>query len=257
MRDNFSAATKRTLAGRAANICTNPDCWSLTIGPHSDSDKVVNTGHAAHIHGAAPGGPRFDPSQTPAQRKSISNGLWMCRNCGTRVDSDVAGFTAIQLRMWKASHEAMIAEIGQQGYARTIELLQARRRAPDDARKIVALLDNHAALWEAFDAEFPDRVRQSLDRLRDNLTNRRVELPPGSSLDAPLLEMIRTIQGFFRRVVSLDLATLRCNSGDPDWRRFETALGQLRRELGTKLGQLATLHGIAVSAALGTIANAP
>jgi hypothetical protein len=63
-RDDFSKVTRRVLAERAAYICGNPDCRNNTIGPHSDPDRSLSTGIAAHICGAAEGGPRYDPNQT-------------------------------------------------------------------------------------------------------------------------------------------------------------------------------------------------
>jgi hypothetical protein len=109
-RDDFSERTKRTLAVRAAHFCSNPHCLKLTAGPHSDPSKSLSTGHAAHIHAASSKGPRYDVTQTPAQRKSIANGLWLCRECGDIVDKDNAPHTPELLRRWKTDHEAMIAE---------------------------------------------------------------------------------------------------------------------------------------------------
>src|SRR5690348_11981857 len=106
-RDDFSEATKRTLAIRAAHFCSNPGCRKLTAGPHSDETKSLTTGHAAHIHAASPNGPRYDPNQTPAQRRAISNGLWLCRECGDIVDKDGAPHSPDRLRQWKIGHEAL------------------------------------------------------------------------------------------------------------------------------------------------------
>jgi len=43
---------------------------------------------AAHITAASPGGPRYDASLTPAERKSVANGIWCCENHGREVDED-------------------------------------------------------------------------------------------------------------------------------------------------------------------------
>ena len=61
---------------------------------------MINIGEAAHICAAAPGGPRYDPSMTPEQRKSASNGIWLCRNHAKAVDSDPA-YTVEILREWQ------------------------------------------------------------------------------------------------------------------------------------------------------------
>jgi hypothetical protein len=48
-RDEFLAATIRTLANRAGHRCSNPDCPRPTSGPALAEDKSVNVGQAAHI----------------------------------------------------------------------------------------------------------------------------------------------------------------------------------------------------------------
>lgn len=64
-------------------------------------DGFVNNGIVAHITGAAPGGPRYDPSLTPEARKHQSNGILLCNGCATLVDSDEKYYTVEMLREWK------------------------------------------------------------------------------------------------------------------------------------------------------------
>src|ERR1700738_4079969 len=111
-RDDFSPSTRRILGERAAYICSNPDCRSNTIGPHSDPDRSLDTGVAAHICGAAPGGPRYDPTQTPEERKSIANGVWLCAKCSRVIDTDERIYPAERLRLWRSEHEQWISEQG-------------------------------------------------------------------------------------------------------------------------------------------------
>lgn len=253
-RDEFTPTTKRTLAIRAAHFCSNPRCLKLTAGPHSDAEKSLTTGHAAHINAASPAGPRYDINQTPAQRKHISNGLWLCRECGDIVDKDDAPHSPSLLKQWKADHEAMIAEIRTQGYAKSLTLLQSRNVEPTTAKKIISALQDRRALWQAFDAEFPDRVRQSLDNLRTRLVDLRCELADGSPLDQILLSLNNTILEFFNAVESSDLTTLRCNSNDPEWCHFSDALATLRKAVGLQIANLATAYGVTLSADLKSIA---
>lgn len=112
VRDEFSERTKRTVAERAAYICSNPTCRRPTIGPHSDSHKALKTGEACHIHGAAPGGPRYDPGQEQAQRRNITNAIWLCTECSTRIDLDKAAYQTKLLHTWKRNHEDWIANGG-------------------------------------------------------------------------------------------------------------------------------------------------
>lgn len=252
-RDDFSATTKRTLAIRAAHFCSNPHCLKLTAGPHSDETKSLTTGHAAHIHAASPKGPRYDPNQTPAQRKAITNGLWLCRECGDIVDKDDAPHPPSLLSQWKTDHEAMIAEVRTKGYATSLALLQSRHVEPAAAKKIISALEDRRALWQSFDAEFPDRVRQSLDHLRSRFVDLRCELTDGSPLDQVLLSLTKTIHVFFNAVEDSDLTTLRCNSNDPEWCRFSDALATLRKAIGLQIANLAAAYGVTLSTDLKSI----
>lgn len=249
-RDDFPASTKRTLAIRAAHFCSNPDCLKLTAGPHSDKNKSLTTGHAAHIHAAAKNGPRFNPRQTPAERKAISNGLWLCRECGDIVDKDDSKHPAPLLRRWKMSHEALIAEVRTKGYAYSLTLLQSRAAEPVLAKKVIALFEDRRALWVSFDAEFPDRVRQSLDMLRRHFADLRGLLANGIPMDQVLLSLTKTIHVFFDQVENLDLITLRCDSRDPEWLQFRDALASLRKSIGLQISNLAVAHNIPLSSNL-------
>lgn len=243
-RDEFSTKTKQILAERAAHLCSNPDCLKLTTGPHSDPEKSLKTGHAAHIRAAASNGPRYDGNQTPQQRKHVSNGLWLCRECGDIVDKDTSPHTPELLHQWKRDHEAMIAEVRTKGYTQSLVLLQTRQQAPQLAKDVVAEFEDHRALWTAFDAEFPDRVRQSLDRLRFRLGDLRKGLPHGSALDQALQSLRKTIQTFFVQVEEIDLVTLRCDGSDPSWLRFRDALATLRKSVGLQLLYLCDAYGV-------------
>ncbi|MBI3403850.1 MAG: hypothetical protein HY046_00130 [Acidobacteria bacterium] len=105
MGDDFSESVKRALASRVGNLCSNPDCRTLTSGPRDDPAKAVNVGVAAHITAASPKGPRYDPDLLPEERSSPSNGVWLCQNCGKLVDNDSARFTGDLIRKWKNDSE--------------------------------------------------------------------------------------------------------------------------------------------------------
>jgi len=87
-RDDFPPKVKETLLKRVGNRCSNPDCQKLTTGPHSSPDDSVNTGVAAHITAAAPGGPRYNSNLTEKERKATANGIWLCQNCAKLIDND-------------------------------------------------------------------------------------------------------------------------------------------------------------------------
>jgi tetratricopeptide (TPR) repeat protein len=106
MRDDFSATVKANLAARVGFLCSNPQCQASTIGPHLESRKTVKVGVAAHICAASPEGPRYDPEQSPEQRRGIDNGIWLCQTCAARIDRDEAMYTPAVLRGWKREAEA-------------------------------------------------------------------------------------------------------------------------------------------------------
>ena len=104
-RDDFTQAVKRTMMERVGMRCSNPDCWQLTGGPNEDPSKSSSIGVAAHITAAAPGGPRFDPGLSREERRSISNGIWLCQNCAHLIDTDERTYTTGLLNEWKKLSE--------------------------------------------------------------------------------------------------------------------------------------------------------
>lgn len=106
-RDDFTSRTKRVLAMRAGYVCSFEGCSTLTVGPSEEGPEAVTMlGVAAHICAAAPGGRRYDPLMSPAERQDIGNGIWLCQNHATIVDRDDVTFTPESLREMKAQHEA-------------------------------------------------------------------------------------------------------------------------------------------------------
>lgn len=103
-RDDFSEKTKRLLADRVGNFCSNPTCYALTSGPDSNAG-VAKIGVAAHIHAASPGGPRYDSDMTSKERKSSVNGIWLCQTCARLIDVGPEGYPAEKLNEWKSNAE--------------------------------------------------------------------------------------------------------------------------------------------------------
>lgn len=156
-----------------------------------------------------------------------------------------SGYARVLKQLCRArSPKTMIAEVRQQGWSRSIELLRSGQMAPSLANEIVALIEDRRAFWARFDAEFPDRVRMSLDGLRHDLTRLRRNCAPGSSLDIVIVALAQTIRRFFDAVERFDLTTLRCDSRDPDWITFESALRSLRKSIGFQIATLAESYSI-------------
>ncbi|WFU05852.1 hypothetical protein QA648_22080 (plasmid) [Rhizobium sp. CB3171] len=117
-RDNFSTKVKNAVAARAGWHCSMAGCGKGTIGPSEEApDAVANTGEAAHICAAAPGGRRYDASMTPEQRSDISNAIWLCADHARLIDRDEVTYTAPALRDMKREREkaAAIENLGRSG----------------------------------------------------------------------------------------------------------------------------------------------
>lgn len=63
MKQILQDDTKKILAKRAGEKCSNPACRRSTSRPHpTDETKFINVGEAAHIVSASETGPRANPS---------------------------------------------------------------------------------------------------------------------------------------------------------------------------------------------------
>ena len=114
--DRFKQAVSGTLAKRAANRCSNPDCGAITSVPSEDRAGSVNVGEAAHIYGAHIGSARFRETMNSAERSDITNAIWLCGNCHKLVDNDAAKYPAGLLFECQREHERRVSEqVGKAG----------------------------------------------------------------------------------------------------------------------------------------------
>lgn len=100
-----SSRTLKRLFGLSNNRCAFPRCPCALI----DGPTVI--GEACHIRAASPGGPRFDPDQTPADRHGFENLILLCANHHTVIDDDEVAYTVERLLAMKAAHENASAEM--------------------------------------------------------------------------------------------------------------------------------------------------
>jgi WD40 repeat protein len=109
-RDDFTKAVIEALAKRVGFVCCNPLCEQLTVGPQEEASGTISIGVAAHITAAAPGGPRYNSALSSDERRSITNGIWLCQSCAKLIDSDEARFSVQILGQWKAEAELQALE---------------------------------------------------------------------------------------------------------------------------------------------------
>lgn len=122
-RDEFSQKVIDVIAKRAFYICSNPDCRAVTIAPsNSDPNKIQYIGIESHITAAAPKGPRYDPSITPRERKSIGNAIFLCSSCAAMIDKNSGiDYPADLIRKWKNEHENCIKDNFNKSITRLIQ----------------------------------------------------------------------------------------------------------------------------------------
>ena len=261
---DFTVETLRKLADRVQGHCSRPECRKPTKGPHTDDEKVRNFGKGAHIHAAQPGGARYKESQTPEERRSISNGIWLCSNCATEVDNDEERFPPELLRQWKSDAE-LEASLRLES-STPASILGALHETTNDLLSWPQTLLNDTWL------ERPEmaKAREALEEER----SRPVVLlgPPGSGKSAFLARLGGELKGLGWHVVAIKAdrlprtVTTRADLRDylgltQPLRRVLFALGQraptvLLVDQLDALADLVDLHTDRLSVLLGVIADA-
>lgn len=101
----FTRSTIIEIQKRAGNHCSKPGCACLTTGPNEEPVASTSIGVAAHIKARSPGGPRYDPNQTPEERRSIENAIWLCQTHSREIDVDPGAYPVEVLHQWRAQRE--------------------------------------------------------------------------------------------------------------------------------------------------------
>jgi hypothetical protein len=159
VRDNFSKQTAAEIAKGVGYRCSNPDCARPTVAANEAQDGTITIADAAHICGASAGGPRYDPAQTPEERKSKSNGIWLCKICARIIDVDPAKYTVDLLKDWKRGAQERALR----------EMLAPRQPAPtEEAARVEALIvaENQSGTTPAFAEVFKKVHTAANDDLR-------------------------------------------------------------------------------------------
>jgi len=98
-------ATIKRLFAVSGNKCAFPGCTNLLVDPASG--KV--TGRICHIKARRPSGSRYDPDQTPDERRAFENLILMCPIHHDIIDFDLDLYTVERLRDIKTRHEVQNA----------------------------------------------------------------------------------------------------------------------------------------------------
>lgn len=161
--------------------------------------------------------------------KSAANGIWLCRVCHTIVDDDPTRFDEARLKKMKTDHEEVIRRIVGKDLEAALIDLRNHKRYHDETRDFVSFLENKRVLYEGMDNEFPPRVLDSLELIRERLIQTRAKVNPDTDLFIALNRLQKAIDTFLRDIgKETDLRALRCDSNDPKWRRFSSELSKLR-----------------------------
>lgn len=106
---DFSRSVRNALAHRAAYVCTNPECRSMTLTLSGDDPgKVSYRGRAVAICGHE-GGPRHDAAMNGNQRKAIDNAIFLCVKCAELTSRNKGThYPVALLREWKEQHKRWV-----------------------------------------------------------------------------------------------------------------------------------------------------
>ena len=196
-RDDFSEVTKRKIGQRAGWLCSFPGCRASTEGATSDDNGRMSVGTASHICAAAPGGPRYDEKMSPDERRSVINGIWMCRSHGTAIDSPDPKFTTELLRTWKRdaeteSNQRVLNGTARPTCARIHDVADLRAAAAADIEVL-----RRTARWPASSIELVLKLdganesitTKSLARAAVSLDDLVLVAPPGMGKTTVLLQV--------------------------------------------------------------------
>lgn len=92
----------KRLFAESFNICAFPGCGANII----DLQSGIVIGEICHIKARKSGGPRYDPSQTPAERDAYGNLILLCSVHHKVVDNDTETYSVESLTQMKEAHRS-------------------------------------------------------------------------------------------------------------------------------------------------------
>lgn len=101
----FASKDTKLLWGRAAGICSNPECRTK-VTEFGENGESFLTGEMAHIIAQSTDGPR---GGAEAGSDAYENLLLLCPTCHRRIDKSPEGtYTVEMLHAWKTEHEVWV-----------------------------------------------------------------------------------------------------------------------------------------------------
>jgi hypothetical protein len=100
----YTDPTLKKLFALSGNECAYPGCTQPVV----DTELGLVVGEICHIKGKSPGGPRYDPNQSDAERNGYENLMVMCGRHNKTVDDEKTRhlFPVERLKEMKVQHEA-------------------------------------------------------------------------------------------------------------------------------------------------------
>lgn len=236
----FKQKVAEMIAYRAAYICSNPDCNTLTIGPAITESNLKNKkGEAAHIYGEKPSAARYN--STPSINvDSVENGLWLCANCHTLIDKNNGiDYSISQLFNWKKDHEDTISML-LQTHKSPIPLISRQSTNRKIAQNIVDLISSKGAYFQHSLIEDPAHVISSIDQVRRSIQREVRDIDS----DKRLKQICRAIQDANREFM---------NELSRDSSLLDSYLTILRNRVGIQLKRLRDEVGCDISGQITSI----
>jgi hypothetical protein len=109
--------TVKRLFALSGNRCAFPGCNVDIV-----QGKAI-AGNICHIKAAQPGGPRYDPEQTSAERHDYANLILLCPTHHSVVDNDLEAYTVDRLSKMKADHERRATAVSEEQAEKAARLL--------------------------------------------------------------------------------------------------------------------------------------
>lgn len=191
---DYRSGTRQALFSLSRGTCYAPDCDRRMISWIDPSTPTVDA-HIAHICGAHPGSPRYDPDMTDDERRSFSNLILLCKPHHDLVDKIRPDDHPVELlQRWKTEREggasAVLSDLNED---RLEELIIEAVRQAGPTRQVTVELDG-AFLLDLSAGVLPIAGWQEILRLNPHLTNH----------EKVLVTTVRNVGGLRTSVVGVD-----------------------------------------------------